>query len=237
MRKCLILALVLCLLAACGGEPSPTPDLVATQIAVEDAAHATMTARIPSATDTLTPTPVPSNTPSPRPTVTPPPGIEAREYAVYSALIRQNPIGYNLGSFIAIREQTTVSDADMFERTLIEAPGLPAELVDSYRSRNAASYTLSPNLDLEQDYALMSQAEFDELFGPGRARWTDFQARYPEAGGLVNVSRVGFGANGERALVLMGFRCGDLCGSGGLYLLVKEDGSWKVQQALMEWIS
>ena len=36
MKKYLILTLVLCLLAACGGEPTPTPDLVATQIAVED---------------------------------------------------------------------------------------------------------------------------------------------------------------------------------------------------------
>jgi hypothetical protein len=39
------------------------------------------------------------------------------------------------------------------------------------------------------------------------------------------------------ALVEMGFRCGDLCGAGGLYLLVKEEGSWKVQEALMEWMS
>ena len=38
---------LLLLLIGCGGEPTPTPDLVATQIAVEEAAHATMTARAP----------------------------------------------------------------------------------------------------------------------------------------------------------------------------------------------
>ena len=117
---------------------------------------------------------------SPRPTATPPPSIEAEEYAVYSALIRQNPIGYNLGSFIVIREQT-VSDADMFERTLKEVRGLPAKLVDSYRSRNAASYTLGLNLDVEQDYALMPQEENDRIFGAGGATWARFQARYPKS--------------------------------------------------------
>ena len=70
-------------------------------------------------------------------TATPPPDIEAEEYAVYSAMIQQNPIGYNLGSFLVIKEQT-VSDLKMFERTLEETRRLPAKLVDSYRSRNAA---------------------------------------------------------------------------------------------------
>jgi len=173
---------------------------------------------------------------SPRPTVTPPPGIEAEEYAVYSALVRQNPIGYNLGSSIVIREQT-VSGADMLELTLENVHALPARLVDSYRSRNAASYTLGPNLDVEQDYALMPEEDYDKIFGPGGAMWARFQARYPEASGLVIFSRVGFDANEDKALALMGYRCGDLCGAGGLYLLVKEDGNWKVQEELMAWQS
>jgi hypothetical protein len=117
---------------------------------------------------------------SSRPTVTPPPGIEAEEYAVYSALIRENPIGYNLGSSIVVREQT-VADLDMFERTLENVQRLPSQLVDSYRSRNAASSTLSPNLDVEQVYALMPQEEVEKILRKGGAEWTRFQAEYPEA--------------------------------------------------------
>jgi hypothetical protein len=172
----------------------------------------------------------------PEPTATPPPDIEAEEYAVYSAMIQQNPIGYNLGSFLVIKEQT-VSDPEMFERTLEETRRLPTKLVDSYRSRNAAFYALGPNLDLEQDYALMPQEEFDRIFRRGGAIWPRFQDTYPEASGIVSFSRVGFGANEDMALVLMGYRCDDLCGAGGLYLLAKEEGNWKVQEALMEWMS
>jgi len=171
-----------------------------------------------------------------RATVTPSPNIEAEEYAVYSALIRQNPIGYNLGSYFAIRENTR-ADLDMFERTLENVHKPPSSLVDSYRSRNAASYTLDPNLDIEQDYVLMPQEVFDEILGRRGSRWTDFEAKYPGASGFILFSRVGFNADGDQALADMGYRCGELCGAGGLYLLVKEDGNWKVQDTLMLWQS
>jgi hypothetical protein len=169
-------------------------------------------------------------------TVTPSPNIEEEELAIYSALIRQNPIGYNLGSFFVVREQT-VADFDMFERTLENVHRLPSSLVDSYRSRNAATYTLGPNLDIEQDYVMMPQEVFEEIFIKRGSLWTDFEAKYPGASGFVTFSRVGFDAEADEALVDMGYRCGDLCGAGGLYLLVKEDGNWKVQEALMAWQS
>jgi hypothetical protein len=109
--------------------------------------------------------------------------------------------------------------------------------VDSYRSRNGERYTVEPNLDVEIDYALMPEEDFETVFLRGGSTWARFQERYPEASGVVVFSRVGFGANEDEALVLMGYRCGDLCGAGGLYVLVKEEGSWKVQEALMVWQS
>ena len=50
-------------------------------------------------------------------------------------------------------------------------------------------------------------------------------------------SRVGFGTGGDEALVLMGYRCGDLCGTGGLFILAKESSGWEVEQSLMVWES
>ena len=169
-------------------------------------------------------------------TVTPSPNVEAEEYAVYSALVRQNPIGYGLGSSFVVRENT-MADLDMFERTLENVHKLPSGLVDSYRSRNAASYTLRPNLDIEQDYVMMPQEVFDEILLKKGSRWTDFEAKYPGASGFVTFSRVGFNADGDEAIASMGYRCGDLCGAGGLYILVKEEGNWVVQEGLMIWQS
>jgi hypothetical protein len=52
---------LLFVLTACGGQPTLTPDAVATQIAVEKIAHATMTAGAPTPSPAPTPTPTPAN--------------------------------------------------------------------------------------------------------------------------------------------------------------------------------
>jgi hypothetical protein len=83
----------------------------------------------------------------------------------------------------------------------------------------------------------MPEEEFGQIFlrkGSASARFHD---RYPEASGVISFSRVGFGANEDEAVVLMGYVCGDLCAAGGLYLLVKEEGSWKIREPLMEWMA
>jgi endonuclease YncB( thermonuclease family) len=72
-RYIVLILAVSMLVVSCGGEPTPTPDLVATQIAVEKAAHATMTAEVLAAAETLPPTSTveATDTPTPEPTPTP----------------------------------------------------------------------------------------------------------------------------------------------------------------------
>jgi hypothetical protein len=225
--------------AAPTATPAP-PEPTTTSVDLESTIVARVVATLARAETTPAPSqtpPAPTATATPSgPTVTPPAVIEAEEYAVYSALIQQNPIGYDLGASILIREQT-ISDLEMLDSALERASPLPAGLVDSYRSRNAASYTLDPNLDVDLEYALMPEDEFTRIFLRRGSVWTRFQEAYPEAEGIVFFSRVGFGANGDDALVTMGYRCGDLCGAGGLYLLAREDGGWQVQDALIIWQS
>ena len=168
-------------------------------------------------------------------TLIPSPYIEVEEYVVYSALIQLNPVGYNPDSSILIRDQT-FWDGDVFEQTVEKVRRLPARLVDSYRLRNGTSGSLESNLTVEQDYMMMSQEVFDEFFGKGGAGWFEFRTKYPDTSGFVVFSRVGFDAKGEKALVSMGYLCGDLCGVGGLYFLVKEDGSWKIKEELIVWM-
>lgn len=77
MKRYPVLVLILWLLLGCGAEPTPTPDLAATQIAQEKAAHTTMTAEAPTPTKPPTPTPTvtltatPANTATGTPTHTP----------------------------------------------------------------------------------------------------------------------------------------------------------------------
>lgn len=68
--KIVCLLFVLLGLAACEKEPTPTPDLAATQVAMEQTAADAQAAKAPSATPTPLPTRSPTATPSPQPTAT-----------------------------------------------------------------------------------------------------------------------------------------------------------------------
>jgi hypothetical protein len=64
VARLLPLALGACLLLSCGGTSSPTPDVIATQVAQAQFVAATLTASAPSATSTPTPTPPPTPNPT-----------------------------------------------------------------------------------------------------------------------------------------------------------------------------
>ena len=66
MYRTVLSVLVVCLaLTACGGQATPTPDAVATQVVALKAAAATLTAEAPTMTPTPTDTPSPTATPTP----------------------------------------------------------------------------------------------------------------------------------------------------------------------------
>jgi outer membrane murein-binding lipoprotein Lpp len=104
MKRIVLLAVIVCLVAGCGGAPTPEPDLVATQVAVMAAAAATLTADAPTAAPTLTvaPTLTPTvaltatstPTPSPLPTATRPPRATATPFPP--------PVGPSLGRFAVV---------------------------------------------------------------------------------------------------------------------------------------
>ncbi len=66
MTRYVILILLALVITACGGSPASTLDLVATQVGVDEAAHATMTAKAPTTTPkpTITSTPTPTSIPA-----------------------------------------------------------------------------------------------------------------------------------------------------------------------------
>ena len=65
----------------------------------------------------------------------------------------------------------------------------------------------------------------------------DFQAKYPEARGVYTFSRAGLNAARDGALVSISYYCGSLCAEGGVFWMVKEDGTWKVKQELATWMA
>ena len=102
---------------------------------------------------------------------------------------------------------------------------------------NDQSYTLDTSFTLKGDYSLMPQAEYSELLRSGSTSSEGFQAKYPGARGVFFFSRAGLNAARDQALVSMSYYCGSMCAEGGVFLMVKEDGAWKVKQEVASWMA
>lgn len=162
--------------------------------------------------------------------------VDPEEYALFSAMIDQNVVGYHPEGLVVILEQTR-PDIDGLEFALKGPDKPPAELEEPYRLRNDQPYALEANFTLKRAYELMPQSEYDALVRAGSASWQDFKAKYPQAEGVYVLSRAGLNAARDEALVSIGYYCGSLCAEGGVFLMVKEDGVWKVKQELAVWMA
>jgi hypothetical protein len=102
VKRILVLLVVWWFVAACGQQPAPTPDLVATQVAVMQAAAATLTAAAPAATST--PVPAASSTPIPVPSATAAPTRAPSPTPTAPPVVTEPPppIGPGLGRFAVV---------------------------------------------------------------------------------------------------------------------------------------
>lgn len=69
------------------------------------------------------------------------------------------------------------------------------------------------------------------MFRPGLAEgladWKTFYDRYPDSGGWIELSAVGFNTEKTVAVVYIGHNCGVLCGGGHFHVLQKREGKWQ----------
>lgn len=67
--------------------------------------------------------------------------------------------------------------------------------------------------------------------------WPEFYQAYPQASGILRVSRAVVSAGGDQALLYVATSRGGLDGSGGLELLALERGQWKIVGYVGLWVS
>jgi hypothetical protein len=165
--------------------------------------------------------------------------IDIEEQAVYTAVLQEM---FSASSFVIM--DTTTTDPGGMENTaqtldyaLRNMHDVAPETADSFRVRNEAAYPLQPDMDLGVEYDLLSQAEKNQIFGQNQSGWEIFYNRYPNAPGITTLSRVGFNAALDQALVYLGTQSDWLAGAGYYILLKKANGVWTIDQKVMTWIS
>jgi len=165
--------------------------------------------------------------------------VDVEEQAVYAFLLPQ--MYRNKDYVIMASTATSATGVDNTAQTLDyilqNMHGVAPETVESFRARNDMAYPIRPDMDLGSPYTLLSQAARNKIFSQNQSGWEIFYNRYPQAPGITSLSRVGFNAGFDQALVYIGTQSNWLAGAGYYIFLKKANGVWSIDQQVMAWIS
>src|SRR5215212_10127331 len=140
-----------------------------------------------------------------------PPVDDADAYAVYNAIFAKDP-QEKVDKARRLVIQAETNDHDFpggKDECLKPSPNEEATLrplINAYKEANKNAQALQRRFDLPNEYQLVSRESIDALFKDdnlGRG-WKDFYAKYPQSGGFIQLSAVGFNADKTLALVYKG---------------------------------
>ena len=172
--------------------------------------------------------------------------LRDEEYAVYVALFDR---GFSLIEgrhitdeiqLIVIIDHTYGCEPDEDLNEVLEwvgqkMPLTEQETLDNFQLRNAESHPLGDYFDHSVEVLLVSLEEIREIFQKDNG-WKEFYAMYPFSQGIMTLSRVGFNAEMNQALLYVEDEWDDCIGSGHYILFTKESGVWTIQSWARSWI-
>jgi len=142
--------------------------------------------------------------------------------------------------YLLFNETTVVLPQDLGYATT----NLPKELVDALLTDNSVPQSIgkytppSPfRLSSARMLGPVLRAAKPGLVRPHYYNWELLRAQFPEVAGIIEFASPVYSSDGTSALVYFWTGCGDLCGSGFVYVLEKASGTWKVVRTFSPWIA
>ena len=167
---------------------------------------------------------------------------DSDEYAVYAALAQDLFDETRIRLYAVSKFTSGYRTDDPEERGDLQSEEghVEREALADYISKNRAGKfeLLDGLLKLGAPHRLISETEMTEMFaGDCERGWERFYRKYPGAQGDMTLSRVGFNKVRDTALAYIGNQSHCLAGAGYLVILKKRDGTWRVAEKRMVWIS
>lgn len=167
-------------------------------------------------------------------------GINADEYAVYSALFEKLYARPQVSSATVVMEPV----AFVFKKSDLDATlkyvsqnvpdGLATDLIEDLKHKNGDKDNLVNRFYTSVKVDLITQAEVDKLYQNGG--WARFFETHPH-GTIITFSRVGFTKDHKQGLVYTGTQSGGKSGAGYYLLLTREGDTWNIKNKIEVWVS
>ena len=180
--------------------------------------------------------------------------LPSEEQAVIEALLDQflfKPTGsdgiYVIEHVASLRGLTREDGLDKLAESLRAAAqrdsgSLPSAVEDLIkRNEHDTEFTLPT--ERFSRVRLISRDRINEIFSRDSVStpkgWDLFYREYPEAGGMISISRPGISADGTVAIIYCGMQSHYLAGSGQLWVLELREGAWKLTSTYIgpSWVS
>lgn len=165
----------------------------------------------------------------------PTPADDPEAYAVYASLLPNEwTVTVAKAKRLVVQEETETNWTCMPSGKPLETDWKP--VLDSYKAANASVRSIRANQSLGFPYDVVPSVAISKLMSdratPGGRDWWQgfgfgFGQKYPESGGYLQLSAVGFDPDHTRAMVYVAHYCGPMCGGGMHHLLEKIDGVWR----------
>ncbi|HKV26539.1 MAG TPA: hypothetical protein VJN93_18230 [Candidatus Acidoferrum sp.] len=138
----------------------------------------------------------------------------------------------------ALPYDTIVDKIYRFFHSGIYQGAAETETVEEFLKKSCSPGHLSRTFHtkLPRTFVASSRVQFD-AWPAMKSRAPVFGQKYPGAGGVISFSRVGFDTRPDEAMVSVSFVCGQLCGSGWVYVLRIRSGQWQIAGKRLVWVS
>jgi len=148
-------------------------------------------------------------------------------YQIYSLLLPQEEsYGFAKGTLI-IQEETASNDPVVGACLNAEDAKQFKDAISDYERSRTKTWLLKRHFHIEKPYEIVNEETLALVRGHGIDSWDDYYNRYPQSGGYVFLSPVGFNKKKNQAIVYTGSICGGLCGRSQFHLFEKVKGQWK----------
>ncbi len=169
--------------------------------------------------------------------------LQEFEYTIIATVIKHGL--KNKGGSIVIDESTTGETVNLIDpgqtiEELAKELGTTPPALREWSRINRNRYRLEQQLALEGNYHLLADEERVEIFNGSDpdVNWQQFRARFPDAAGIIRVSRPSTDDAAKSALLYLEFECGANCGSGRLVNLGRTvSDQWQVTTGTLVWIT
>lgn len=152
---------------------------------------------------------------------------DPESYAVYSALLPDRAMQGMRRTMIVIQAEATTDSRGCWP----SGPPMETEwksTLESLHKENAHVRTIRSGFTLSVPYIVLPRADIMVFFTPGSLDgWKHFYERYPDSGGSLELSAVGFDADRTKALVYFAHHYEYLGGEYSYHLLRKTGGNWQ----------